>query len=304
LSKRYLGVIHINLEEIKMTSINKISMMLGLVSMVSCLGAVAATTQQNIALNTSLSANNQAQVSAANTKEMQTTTDTKIVSNTASALDTAQNDTQSSSETGANPQLSSETEVRPEQEEARVMTSDESAQTAGAVKGLMTSSSDLSQKTTGSVGDGNTNTSTVLTQLTSSDLNADAGSLLSPVSLSPSDTASPQKNGSASDDVQLADSSAIVSNVAQSTDLSQNLGQSAALFDLSNRVVTNTSQSISHNISGAIGNGVSAVSEQALQQQVAGQLSSVVTEQIASTLALQTTNQVSNSVANSMNLGL
>jgi hypothetical protein len=289
-----------------MTSINKISMMLGLVSMVSSLGTVAATTQQSIALSASLSANNQAQVSAANTKEMQTTTDTKIVSNTASALDTAQNDTQSSSETGANPQLSSETEVRPEQEEARVMTQDESAQTAGAVKGLMTSSSELSQKTTGSVGDGNanTNTSTVLTQLTSSDLNADAGSLLSPVSLSPSDTASPQKNGSASDDVQLADSSAIVSNVAQSADLSQNLGQSAALFDLSNSVVTNTSQSISHNISGAIGNGVSAVSEQALQQQVAGQLSSVVTEQIASTLALQTTNQVSNSVANSMNLGL
>lgn len=235
---------------------------------------------------------------------MQSSADTKIVSNTASALDTAQNDTQSSSETGANPQLSSEAEVRPEQEEARVMTSDESAQTAGVIKGLMTSSSDLSQKTTGSVGDDNANASTVLTQLTSSDLNADTGSLLlSPVS-SLIDTASPQADGSTPDDVQLADSSAIVSNVAQSADLSQSLGQSAALFDLSNSVLTNTSQSISHNISGAIGNGVSAASEQALQQQVAGQLSSVVTEQIASTLALQTTNQVSNSVANSMNLGL
>lgn len=285
-----------------MTSINKISIMLGLVSMVSSLGTVAATTQQNT-LNTSLSANNQAQVSAANTKEMQSSTDTKVVSNTASALDTAQNNTQSSSETGANPQLSSEAEVRPEQEEARVMTQDESAQTTGVIKGLMTSSSDLSQKTTGSVGDDNANASTALTQLTSSDLKADTGSLLSPVS-SLIDTASPQADGSTPDDVQLADSSAIVSNVAQSADLSQNLGQSAALFDLSNSVVTNTSQSISHNISGAIGNGVSAASEQALQQQVAGQLSSVVTEQIASTLALQTTNQVSNSVANSMNLGL
>lgn len=286
-----------------MTSINKISMMLGLVSMVSSLSTVAATTQQSIALRTSLSANSQTQVSAANTNEMQSTTDIKIVSNSASALDTAQNDTQSSSEAGSSPKLSSEAEVRPEQEEATAMTSDESAQTVGAIKGLMTSSSKLSQKTTGSVGDHNANASTALTQLTSSDLNADSASLLSPVSSS-IDTARPQADGSTPDDLQLADSSAIVSNVAQSADLSQNLGQSAALFDLSNSVVTNTSQSISHNISGAIGNGVSAVSEQALQQQVAGQLSSVVTEQIASTLELQTTNQVSNSVANSMNLGL
>ncbi|MDP5031010.1 hypothetical protein [Paraglaciecola sp.] len=286
-----------------MTKFNKISSLLGLLSLTTSLGLSAATFEQSVAVNTSLNTQQQVSSSAANTEQNHLQSDTDLNANNGTATDiNAQSDGGDVSAQGdSSGQVTNDTAVDAPNDDTA---SENASDSAESVETLLTKSGDIAQNATISLGELSAGTSTVVTQITQVGNTAALPNLVTldnPVSAimetSPSNTVG-------LDTIASSESTAMLSSAAHSINLAQATQHTTAVSGMASEAATTASQSINQSIVGAIDNSLSGASEQVIQQQVTGQVSQVVSQQIASAVQLQTASEVSNSLTNSLNLGL